>query len=118
MVDSPPDFKPAEPVCEVLAQGKASHITVLRLSELTILTDYLIICSGASRIQVRAIASRLRESLKETGMSNLNMEGYEEGLWIVVDLGEIMVHIFEEQTREFYSLERLWGDAPQYVFEE
>jgi len=104
-------------VCEVLAQGKASYITVLRIGELTTLTDYLIICSGATKIQVRAIAERLRTKMKEQGATLLNLEGYKEGLWVVGDLGDIMVHIFEEETREFYSLERLWGDAPQYHFE-
>ena len=107
-----------EAICEVLAQGKANGIIAIRLAELTVLTDYLIICSGASRIQVRSIAERLADGVRQMGIRMANMEGYEEGLWVVGDLGDIMVHIFQEETREFYSLERLWGDAPQYFFEE
>ena len=117
-LDWPPaELRRAEEVCEVLAQGKANCITVLRLAELTILTDYLIICSGATTTQVRAIADRLMENLKARAVPLLHLEGHQEGLWIVADLGGIMVHVFEEQTREFYSLERLWGDAPRYLFE-
>lgn len=118
MVDWPSkELERAEAICEVLAQGKANYILVLRLSELTVLTDYLIVCSGATRTQVRAIAERLMEGLGKMGLPKPSMEGFEDGMWIVADLGDIMVHIFEEETRQFYSLERLWGDAPQYVFE-
>lgn len=101
-----------------MAEGKAERIVVVGLAELTILTDYLVICSGATRTQVRALAERLREGLDKEQVQLLNMEGYEEGIWIVADLGQIMVHIFEEQMRDFYSLERLWGDAPLHVFED
>ena len=106
-----------EALCDALAQGKADNILVLRLAEITVLTDYLMICSGATRVQVRAIAERLGERARGMGLRVLNLEGHEEGLWIVADLGDIMVHIYEDQTREFYALERLWGDAPQFAFE-
>ena len=73
--------------------------------------DYFVICSGTSDRQVRAIANGVEEGLHEQGISIPKKQGSKEAQWIILDLGDIIVHVFQEQAREFYSLEHLWQDA-------
>lgn len=92
---------------------KASDLDVLAVEGLTSIADYFIICSAATERQTNAIydsiESRLRE---EEGVKPLYVEGAVPGRWILVDYGDFIVHIFTEECRKYYSLERLWGDAP------
>ncbi|MCD5401483.1 ribosome silencing factor, partial [candidate division NPL-UPA2 bacterium] len=74
-------------------------------------TDYFLICSADSAIQVQAIARAIQERLEKSGLSIWHLEGYEEGRWILLDYGDVIMHIFLEETRRFYNLEGLWGDA-------
>ena len=80
--------------------------------------DYFLIASGASTTQVRAIAEHITRSLKAKGERLWHGEGEREASWILLDYGDVVVHIFLDATRRFYDLERLWGDAPQERFEE
>ena len=75
------------------------------------LGDYFIICSCGSGVQVRACADEVEEKAKENGFAPAHIEGYRSGNWILMDFGDIIVHIMERETRDFYSLERLWDDA-------
>lgn len=78
-------------------------------------TDHFLICSADSTVQVQAIARSIRERLAKSGISIWHLEGYEEGRWILLDYGEVMVHIFLEEARRFYNLEGLWGDAERLL---
>lgn len=91
---------------------KAVDLQVLHLSEVSDFTDYFVICSGTSERQVQAIADAVEESLRKDGKRPLHVEGYNRGHWVLLDYGDFVVHIFQDETRRFYALERLWGDAP------
>jgi ribosome-associated protein len=90
---------------------KAMRLRVLRIDEVSDFTEYFLICSGTSERQVQAIADAVRERLGRDGIRPMGVEGYRHGAWILLDYGEFVVHIFDEQIREFYGLERLWADG-------
>jgi len=92
-------------------EKKAQEIVVLRLSAITSFTDYFVICSGASSRQVQAIADEVLAQLKQRGVRPLSTEGYQNAEWVLIDYGPMVVHIFSEESRHFYDLERLWRDA-------
>jgi ribosome-associated protein len=105
--------KRVETVVTAALDKKAEGLEVLRVAELTSLADYFIICSGASERQAVAIADNIEEQLR-VGLRTRPriVEGMTPGRWIVMDYGDFIVHIFTEECRAFYGLERLWGDAP------
>lgn len=91
---------------------KASRVRVLNVRGLSSLTDYLVIASGSSDRQVQAIAEAVRAGLKlEHATPPLAMEGMNEGRWVLVDYGDVMVHVFHEPVREYYDLDGLWREA-------
>ncbi len=90
---------------------KASDVVALDLRELDGVADYFLICSGASEPQVKAIAEAVEEKLREAGTKPWHVEGREGRRWVLLDYVEFVVHVFHEKTREYYLLERLWGDA-------
>lgn len=90
---------------------KAENIIVLDISGVSIIADYFIVCSGRSRTQVQAIVENIREELEKEGVRALRREGFREGGWVLIDYGDVVVHVFQEADRQFYNLERLWGDA-------
>lgn len=98
-------------IVKALDDKRASDIDVLEISELTSIGDYFVICTCSSNVQVRACADEAEEKMKEAGFAPLHVEGYRGGSWILLDFDDIIVHIMDRQTREFYSLERLWDDA-------
>jgi len=91
-----------------LEERKASDITVLDVSNMTSITDVMIIATGTSRRQVSAIAGNVAETAKHEGNPPIGVEGMEYGEWVLVDLGDVIVHVMMPQTREFYNLEKLW----------
>lgn len=94
------------------AERKAGDLRVLELSKITSLADYFLICSGVSERQVQAIADGVVQQLRTDQIRPLHIEGYKPGRWILLDYGDFVVHIFDEETRTFYGLEKLWADAP------
>lgn len=95
------------------AQGKkAEGLVILNLQGLSTVSDYFLICSGRSTVQIRIIADAIEEEMDRAGFVCLGREGEPESGWILLDYGELVVHIFQEETRTYYGLERLWGDAP------
>jgi ribosome-associated protein len=92
-------------------EKKAQGIVVLRLSAITEFTDYFVICTGNSTRQTQAIADAVTEELKKIKARPLHTEGYNNAEWILIDYGAFVVHIFTEESRSFYDLERLWRDA-------
>jgi ribosome-associated protein len=91
---------------------KAVDLKVLHLEKVTDFTDYFLLCSGTSERQVQAIADAVLERLRPEKVRPLHMEGYNRGQWVLLDYGDFVVHVFQEEQRKFYALERLWGDAP------
>ncbi len=91
---------------------KAVDLKVLHLGKVTDFTDYFMICSGTSERQVQAIADAVQERLRENKARPLHVEGYNRGQWVLLDYGDLVVHVFQEEPRRYYALERLWGDAP------
>ncbi len=96
-------------VQEIIADSKGEDPTVLDVHELTDITDYMIIVSGTSTRHVRSIADKLVERMRERGLRPLGLEGERLGEWVLIDFGDVVVHIMRPQTRGFYSLEKLWG---------
>jgi ribosome-associated protein len=94
------------------ADGKqALDIVVLDLRAASGFTDFFVICSGANPRQIRAIADAVSEKLREEDVRPAHVEGYERSEWILLDYFDFIVHVFSKETRAFYALERLWGDA-------
>ena len=91
---------------------KAKDLIILNVKELSSFADYFIICSGTSDRQVQAIAASIQEILKEYGILPLGVEGERLGKWVLIDYGDVIIHVFYEPIREFYDIERLWSDAP------
>lgn len=91
---------------------KAVDLQVLHLQEVSDFTDFFLICSGTSERQVQAIADAIEEALRKERVRPLHVEGYNRGQWVLLDYGDFVAHIFQDETRRFYALERLWGDAP------
>ncbi|MES1243200.1 MAG: ribosome silencing factor [Acidobacteriota bacterium] len=96
---------------------KAVDLRVLHLEKISDFTDYFLICSGTSERQVQAIADAIQEKMREGRVRPLHVEGYNRGQWVLLDYGDFVAHIFQEEPRRFYSLERLWGDAPDVTNE-
>jgi len=90
---------------------KAYDVTVLDISEISVIADYFVICSGRSSTQVQAIVESIQEKLEKEGITALRREGFREGKWVLLDYGDVIIHVFQEAERQFYKLERLWGDA-------
>jgi ribosome-associated protein len=90
---------------------KARTPVALDLRELSGVCDYFFICSGSSEVQVKAIAEAVEDGLKLQGVRPWHIEGFESRRWVLLDYVEVVVHVFHEKTREYYMLDRLWGDA-------
>jgi ribosome-associated protein len=92
---------------------KAIDPLILDLRGLTVIADYFVICAGENIIQVKAIAEHIEETLREKGLRPLRIEGLGFARWVLMDYGDVIVHVFEAETRAYYELEKLWLDAPR-----
>jgi ribosome-associated protein len=97
---------------------KAENVVVLELTGLTIIADYFIICSAHSVTQVKAIAENIEQEFLKKGIKPLGIEGLDYSHWVLLDYGEVIVHVFEKETRAYYDLERLWMDAKIIAVDE
>lgn len=100
-----------EEIVKLLDEKKANNISVLNIEDVSLIADYFIICSGNSTTQIKALSDHIEEKLKEQGITYNNKEGYRSATWILLDYGNIVIHIFDKEARGFYDLERLWSDA-------
>lgn len=100
-------------VVRVLDSKKARGLKVLRVADKTVIADYFVMCTGTSNTQLRALSGELEERLSEVGVYPGHIEGYNEANWIIMDYASVIVHIFDRETRSFYNLEKLWGDAEE-----
>ncbi len=95
-----------------LLDKKAEKLVVLNLQGLTTMSDYFVLATASSDRQAQALADAVVTALKVAGRRPLSLEGYPAQPWILVDYGDVVFHVFQEEARRFYGLERLWGDAP------
>jgi ribosome-associated protein len=103
---------------ELCRDRKASELQVMDLRGLSDATDFFLIASGDSEVHVRAIFEHIVEELTEEGVRPAGVEGAGGGRWILIDYIDLIVHVFHPLVRDFYQLERLWGDAPSLILEE
>jgi ribosome-associated protein len=100
-----------EQMVDAVEDKKAINVVTLNLEGISLIADYFIICHGNSETQVQAIASSVRDKAGELSLRVRGIEGMNTARWVLVDLGDVVVHIFHRDEREFYNLERLWSDA-------
>lgn len=101
----------------LLADKKAQEPVILDLRGLTLISDFFVICHGTSPAHIRGLTDFLLEELEKRGLRRCGLEGYQDSEWVLADYGDVVVHIFSAEGRDFYSLERLWGDAPRLTNE-
>jgi len=117
-VQRPPDIAArCRNAVAAVEERKALELRVLELSQISSLADYFLVCSGTNERQVQAIADAVVETLKADKVRPHHIEGYDPGRWVLLDYGDFVVHVFDEDTRQFYSLEKLWADAPDVTAE-
>ncbi len=105
----------AQQIAKVLSDKKAQNIVILNVGHLTVITDYMVIATGRSVLQTRALADEVDDKMAQLGISLRSREGLQEGRWIVLDYGTVLVHIFHPDDREHYNLERLWADGTNSI---
>ncbi|MFA4830531.1 MAG: ribosome silencing factor [Thermodesulfovibrionales bacterium] len=99
-------------------EKKAGDVLILELKNLSIIADYFVICSGESTTRVKAIFGAIEENFSKRRIRPIGIEGLNHGRWVLMDYGDVIIHIFEEETRTYYQLEKLWLDAPRIPVEE
>ena len=98
-------------ICRAAYEKKADNIVIMQMKDKTSLCDFFVIMSATSNVRVRTIADSVESDLEEKGYRTNHKEGYKDGVWVLMDYSEVIVHIFSDGTRQFYDLENLWGDA-------
>lgn len=97
---------------------KAEDLVILSVKDISSFADYFVICSGTSDRQIQSLADHIGQKLKKAGVFPLGIEGERSGSWILMDYGDVVLHIFYKPVREFYDIEGLWSDAPRMTIEE
>ncbi|MDH3307648.1 MAG: ribosome silencing factor [Acidimicrobiia bacterium] len=117
-IDTVESHDVARLVADALEDKKADDIALLDVASLVQITDVFVIATGSSNRHVKALADAVDDHLIATlGRRPIRTEGITEAEWVLLDFGEVVVHVFQKETREFYDLERLWGDAPRLAWE-
>ena len=112
LIDDDPVAK-TQLIAQAADSLKAEEITALDLRGLTIIADFFVICTGNSSIQIRAITDRIEDRMRENGFRKLRKEGYQEATWILLDYGDVVVHVMAAEQRAFYQIEAFWSEAPR-----
>lgn len=103
----------AKKIAEFLDDKKAIDIKILGIAQVSTLADYFVVCTCTSSTQLKACEDEVEEKMSELGYEAAHIEGYRSGTWILMDYSDVVVHIFMEETRNFYDMERLWADADE-----
>ena len=106
----------ARAAADIAYDKKASDVLLLDIGELTTIADYFVICNGNNTRQIQAISEAIEDELKKQGARMLHREGIAESGWLILDFGDVIVHIFGPKEREYYRLERLWSEAKTVVY--
>ena len=96
---------------------QARDMVLLDLRGLTLMTDYFFICSGTSSTQIRTIVDKIMEAMKRAGMGGIRVEGYDAAQWVLMDYGDVVVHVMSPEQRDYYDLEAFWKEAPHMPLE-
>jgi len=107
--------KDALTVAKQLFMKKAEDVRLLKVEHLTIVADYFLLLSGRSDVHVKSLSDEAEALMEKEGRQRLRIEGYRQGRWVVLDYGDIIIHIFHKNEREFYDLERLWLDGDNCI---
>ena len=113
MSTPPEQIERARPLAAAALERKAEHLVAFDVRELTSFADTFVLATGTSDRHVRGIADAVVEAARGAASKPLGVEGYDEGRWVLIDLGDVVVHVFRSEVRELYDLDRLWGDAPR-----
>jgi ribosome-associated protein len=105
-------------IVDALREKKGLDIVIMGLEAVTDVADYFVLCTGSSDLHVRSLAQEVVDQLKESGHRPWHVEGMEQKRWILVDVVDVVVHVFRNDAREHYALERLWGDAELFTVED
>ena len=106
-------FESAIVLAKALDSKKGNEIKVLKTQNLTTLADYFVICTATSNTQVKAMSDACEEAMEKQGEHVHHIEGHRDGAWLLMDFSSVVVHVFTDEARKFYDLERLWGDAAE-----
>ena len=112
-----PAARKARRAARAALDKKAVDAVILDVQGVSTVTDYFVVCSGKSTTHLRTITDAIREDLRDAGARLLHAEGVPESGWVLLDYGDVLMHVFLEDTRMYYALERLWGDAPSVPLE-
>ena len=102
---------------QALEEKLAEEIKVLDIRQISVIADYFIIANGINKNQVQAIVDNVQDALQKAGYEMKQMEGYQNGTWVLIDFGDIVIHIFDQENRLFYDLERIWKDGVEVSME-
>ena len=108
-----PSRELAEIAVKALDSKKGKEIRLIRMDKITTLAEYFVICTGTSNTQINALCDAVEKELTEKGEEPLHREGYRGGTWVLLDYGCVVVHVFNDEARKFYSLEHLWADGEE-----
>ena len=108
-----PSRELAEIAVKALDSKKGKEIRLIRIDKITTLAEYFVICTGTSNTQINALCDAVEKALTEKGEEPLHREGYRGGTWVLLDYGCVVVHVFNDEARKFYSLEHLWADGEE-----
>ena len=108
-----PSRELAEIAVKALDSKKGKEIRLIRIDKITTLAEYFVICTGTSNTQINALCDAVEKELSEKGEEPLHREGYRGGTWVLLDYGCVVVHVFNDEARKFYSLEHLWADGEE-----
>lgn len=108
----------AEEIAQIILTKKGFTIRILDLRKLSAFADYFVICSASSDTQVKAIADAVDKELRDRGIKTYHREGYEALNWVLLDYFDVVVHVFKKEARDYYNLEKLWGDAEVIEIED
>lgn len=108
----------AEKIANLVFNKKGFDVKIIDLTKFAAFADYFVICSADSDTQVKAIADEIDDKLRDEGIKCWHKEGYTALQWVLLDYVDVVVHVFKKEAREYYNLEKLWGDAPSWIVED
>lgn len=111
-------YETAAMAVKTLSDKKGDNIKLLKTTELTVLADYFVICTANSAPHIKSLTEEVDKRLNDAGMPAIHREGYRSSTWVLLDYGSVVVHVFTEEIRERYALERLWSDAEEIDISE
>lgn len=103
--------KLVDKIVEAMQEKKANDISIIDIHNITVIADYFVICSGTSTTHIKAIANEIEFELGKMGIETYHKEGYDTATWILLDYADVVIHVFHQEDRGFYNLERLWSDG-------